>query len=244
MTSAKKLMSRLPPEAIRQTALQRLPADFLRRMRALDDLTSTLSDAMDLLGLTGVVPARVLAPNLASQTIVGQAITVRNTARQGSVTTTAQLGVNKMGELEAYQLAQSGDIIVIQGLMDASNMGGQSASLAHRAGCAGAVIDGSYRDPQSSQSLRFPIWSRGVTPITGKWRLETVEINGPVQIAGVLVQAGDLVAADSGGIVFVPFDWVERVLLEAERMHRGDVAHRADIAAGIDLTTLANTKYK
>ena len=83
-----------------------------------------------------------------------------------------------------------------------------------------------------------------MTPITGKWRLETVEINGPVQIAGVLVQAGDLVAADSGGIVFVPFDWVERVLLEAERMHRGDVAHRADIAAGIDLTTLANTKYK
>jgi regulator of RNase E activity RraA len=116
--------------------------------------------------------------------------------------------------------------------------------VAQRAGCGGAVVDGGYRDPGASRALGFPIWSRGVTPITGKWRLETVEINGRVRIAGVSVDAGDLVLADEAGIVFVPFAHAEAVLAEAERIDRGDSRQKADIADGIDLATLAATRYK
>jgi hypothetical protein len=65
-----------------------------------------------------------------------------------------------------------------------------------------------------------------------------------VRIADVSVQAGDLVAADDGGVVFVPFAMVEKVLLEAERIDKGDQAQKADIASGVDLATLAKTKYK
>ena len=240
----KKLTGRVPAEAVKKITFQRLPVDFLERLRAMEDVTSTLSDAMDNLGLTGSISSRVLKPNLPQHCMVGQAVTVRNVARQGAVTTLAQQDVNKMGEQEAYNLAEPGDVVVIEGLLDVSNMGGQSASLAHRSGCAGAIIDGSYRDPRSSVSCNFPIWSKGATPITGKWRLETVEINGHVRIADVSVQAGDLVAADDGGVVFVPFAMVEKVLLEAERIDNGDQTQKADIASGVDLATLAKTKYK
>ena len=240
----KKLTGRVPAEAVKKITFQRLPVDFLERLRAMEDVTSTLSDAMDNLGLTGSISARVLNPNLPQHCMVGQAVTVRNVARQGAVTTLAQQNVNKMGEQEAYNLSEPGDVVVIEGLLDVSNMGGQSASLAHRSGCAGAIIDGSYRDPRSSVSCNFPIWSKGTTPITGKWRLETVEINGHVRIADVSVQAGDLVAADDGGVVFVPFAMVEKVLLEAERIDNGDQTQKANIASGVDLATLAKTKYK
>lgn len=238
------LTGRVPPEAIRRTALPRLSPDLLQRYGALSDLTSAVSDAMDNLGLFGAVPASTLAPTLTDGRVVGQAVTVRNVERPHSATRAAASRIGKMGEHEAYNQAEPGDVIVIEGLTGLSNMGGQSAAVAHRAGCAGAVIDGSFRDPDSSRERNFPIWSRGVTPITGKWRLETVEINGRVRIAGVAVDAGDLVVADEAGIVFVPFVEAEAVLQEAESIDAGDTRQKSDIAAGIDLKTLAATKYK
>jgi regulator of RNase E activity RraA len=176
--------------------------------------------------------------------MVGQAVTVRNVERAGDPHVNALSGVGKMGEHEAYNQAEPGDVVVIEGLHGVSNMGGQSCSLAMRSGCAGAVIDGCYRDPQVSREGGFPIWSRGVTPITGKWRLETVEINGPVRIAGITVRPGDLVAADEAGVVFVPYAQALEVLAQAERIDQGDQRQRKDIAAGIDLATLAATRYK
>lgn len=242
--TGKKLTGRVPPEAIRTMTLQRLPADLLQRFAAIDDLTGTLSDAMDNLGLAGAIPACVLAPTLPLKRLLGQAVTVRNVERTESPTHSAASGKGKMGEHEAYNLAEPGDVVVIEGLTGVSNMGGQSATLAHRSQCAGAVIDGSFRDPDASRGLGFPIWSRGVTPITGKWRLETVEINGRVRIAGVSVNAGDLVAADEAGVVFVPFVHAAAVLAEAEKIDQGDRRQKSDIQAGVDLATLAATQYK
>ncbi|WP_345248849.1 RraA family protein [Pigmentiphaga soli] len=224
--------------------LPRLDPGVLARFAALEDLTGTLSDALDQLGLRGAVPAMELPPNLPGARVVGQAVTVRNVERTGGVTRNAEDGKSRMGEQEAYNLAGPGDVVVIEGLPDASNMGGQSATLAQRAGCAGAIIDGAYRDPQVSRELGLPLWARGVTPITGKWRLQTAEINGRVRIAGVSVDAGDLVAADEAGVVFVPFEQVEAVLRAAEHIDQGDARQRSDIAAGIDQAALAQTKYK
>lgn len=241
---ANKPTGRVPQDAIRRTQLDRLPPDVLQRVAALGDLTGNLSDAMDQLGLSGAVPASVLPPNLPSGRMVGQAVTVRNVERSEGATLAAAGGKGMMGEHEAYNLAEPGDVVVIEGLRGVSNMGGQSATLAHRAGCAGAVIDGSYRDPQAARERGFPIWSRGPTPITGKWRLQTAEINGRVRIAGVSVDAGDLVAADEAGVVFVPLAQVPAVLAQAERIALGDQRQKSDIDAGIDLATLAATRYK
>ncbi|MES2413801.1 MAG: RraA family protein [Pseudomonadota bacterium] len=242
--TTRPLTGRVPREAIRSLTLTRLAPTLLDRFAKLEDLTGTASDAMDNLGLFGAIPASVLGPTLPAKRLIGQAVTVRNVERTGSATLNAQNGKGKMGEHEAYNLADPGDVVVIEGLTGVSNMGGQSASVAHRAGCAGAVIDGSFRDPDASRSLGFPVWARGVTPITGKWRLETIEINGPVRIAGVAVNAGDLVLADEAGIVFVPFAHVAAVLEQAEKIDSGDTLQKADIKAGVDLATLAATKYK
>ncbi|QHI98348.1 RraA family protein [Xylophilus rhododendri] len=238
------LTGRVPAEAIRRTTLPRLDPRKLARFAALEDLTGTVSDAMDLLGLQGALPASLLAPSLPGQRLVGQAVTVRNVERAESPDAAARSGIGRMGEHEAYNQADPGDVVVIEGLTGVSNMGGQSATVAHRAGCAGAVIDGGFRDPGASRGLGFPIWSRGVTPVTGKWRLETVEINGRVRIAGVAVDAGDLVLADEAGVVFVPFAQVDAVLAGAEHIDAGDHRQKADIAAGITLAALAATKYK
>ena len=244
MTKERKLTGRVPREAIFRLDLPELDDAVLERFRNLADLAGTVSDAMDDLGLSGAIPASSLAPSLAGQRVVGQAVTVRNVERAESATVAAASRVGLMGEHEAYNLSKPGNVVVIEGLPGVSNMGGQSATLASLAGCAGAVIDGSYRDPGVSRGRGFPIWARGVTPITGKWRLRTVAINGPVRIAGVSVEAGDLVVADDAGVVFIPFARIADVLREAERIHAGDSRQKQDIDAGIDLATLAATRYK
>lgn len=244
MSDERKLTGRVPREAIARFEFPRVTPDTLHRFAALEDLTGTISDSLDALGLRGAIPAALLAPSLPERRVIGQAVTVRNVEREESPSRAAAEGKGKMGEHEAYNLAMPGDVVVIEGLVGASNMGGLSASVAHRAGLSGAIIDGSYRDPQASRAMDFPIWSRGVTPITGKWRLQTVAINGRVRIADVSVDAGDLVLADEAGIVFVPFAQIDAVLAHASRIDAGDKRQRADIEAGVGLAELARTKYK
>lgn len=240
----KKITGRVPRERIRTLEVPRLPQETIDAYARLVDLTGSISDAMDSLGLAGVVPASVLPPHLPTKRIVGQAVTVRNVERQQSVFRSATEKVNLMGETEAYNLAEPGDVVVIEGLTGCSNMGGQSATIAHRQGCAGAIIDGSFRDPDASREIGFPIWSRGITPITGKWRLETAEVNGRVRVCGISVDAGDLVAADDAGVAFVARAHVDAVLAEARKIDEGDTRRKQDIEAGVDIATLNQKKYK
>jgi 4-hydroxy-4-methyl-2-oxoglutarate aldolase len=244
MGTEKKITGRVPRDRIRTLEIPRLPQDLIDAYAGIVDLTGSVSDAMDALGLAGVIPASELAPQMAGKRIVGQAVTVRNVERQLSVFRSATEKVNLMGETEAYNLAERGDVVVIEGLTGCSNMGGQSATIAHRQGCAGAVIDGSFRDPDASREVGFPIWSRGVTPITGKWRLETAEVNGRVRIAGISVDAGDLVLADDAGVAFVPRQHAAAVLAEARKIDEGDTRRKQDIDAGVDIATLNQKKYK
>jgi len=138
----------------------------------------------------------------------------------------------------------NGDVLVVEGMTGDSKMGGQSASIGKRQGEIGAIVDGSIRDPDYYAKLGWPVWCRGFTPITGKWRLQTVEVNGPVQIAGIQVNQGDLVCADRAGIAFIPFDRVDEVLKMSEVYDKADAARQADIDAGMPLAELMKRTYK
>ena len=111
-------------------------------------------------------------------------------------------------------------MLVIQGVPDVSNMGGISAQTGKRQGEVGAIVQGGVRDIAHSRALGYPVWASDITPVTGKWRLETVEINGPIQIGEVRVAPGDLVVADDTGVCFIPRDMVLEVLEGARKRRR------------------------
>src|SRR5262245_53383231 len=58
---------------------------ILEQFRSLGDLTGTVSDVLDQLGIVGAVPAAVLRPSDPSARIVGRALTVLNRKRKESV---------------------------------------------------------------------------------------------------------------------------------------------------------------
>lgn len=237
-------IGKLPREAIRMLELPRLARDVVEGYRQLVDLTGTVSDALDELGIVGVVPACALAPVSPGQRIVGPALTVRNIARTAQIHKAAMDRINTQGETEAHNLAEPGDVLVIEGVMGCSNMGGQSATIARRQGFIGAVVDGTVRDPSQYREMGWPVWCRGFTPITGKWRMQTVEVNGTVQVCGVQVRPGDVVCADEAGVAFVPRERAAEVLEAARKIDAADTKRKADIESGASVAELMTRKYK
>jgi 4-hydroxy-4-methyl-2-oxoglutarate aldolase len=237
-------IGKLPHDAIRLLELPRLAPQLIQGFRKLVDLTGTLSDAFDELGIVGVIPAYVLPPVNLGKRIVGPALTVRNIARPTQIHKAALERTNTQGESEAHNLAEPGDVLVIEGVMGCSNMGGQSATIGMRQGEIGAIVDGTVRDPDQYRAMGWPVWCRGFTPITGKWRMQTVEINGTVQIAGIAVRPGDLVCADDAGVCFVPHAQAAAVLEAARKIDAGDSRRKADIESGVSVAELMKNKYK
>lgn len=242
--TTKATLGRLPPGAIRTLELPALPEDLLRGFKALVDLTGTISDAMDELGIVGVVPACALPPVNTGTRVVGRALTLRNIQRTAQIHKAAQDKTNTQGESEAHNLAEPGDVLVIEGVMGCSNMGGQSATIAKRQGFVGAIVDGTVRDPEQYRGMGWPVWCRGFTPITGKWRMQTVEVNGKVQVCGIQVSPGDLVCADEAGVCFVPREQAAAVFEAARKIDGGDTKRKQDIDSGVSVAELMTRKYK
>jgi 4-hydroxy-4-methyl-2-oxoglutarate aldolase len=218
--------------------LPALQPGLLDGYRALPDLTGMASDAMDELGIVGAVPAAVLRPNDAKARVVGRALTVRNIAASAPVPDKVKAGVSGLGEIEAHNLAEPGDVLVVQGVDQVSNLGGMSATIGHRQGEIGAIVDGGARDVDHSRAIGFPVWSKSVSPITGKWRVETVAINKPVAICGVTVNPGDVVLADETGICFVPRERAGEVLQRAQRNAAAEKLRDERIASGVPIAEL------
>ena len=233
----KKLVGKLAPEAVGMMELPRLPGAVLEGFRALGDLTGTTSDALDECGISGVA---LLRPTDPRARMVGQAVTVLNVRRNG----VSVGGVSRLGEIEAHNLAEPGDVLVIQGVAGISSMGGISASVGRRQGEAGAVVDGAVRDIDHSRSIGYPVWSSGVSPVTGKWRIETVAVNKPVSIAGVPVHPGDLVVADECGVCFVPLARALDVLEKARQIEQSEKWRLEKLAGGIGLAEFAALRKK
>lgn len=177
-------------------------------------LTPTVSDILDSMGIIGAVPSSALKPIQTGVTIVGPVVTLRyvferKTPTQGFI----DKNKGRMADRDAYAVAQPGDIVVYDADGRAvSAQGGMSSNVAVKTGIAGTICDGGVRDVEEMRRLNYPVWSRHITPVTGKFRIEAAEINGAVVIDGIQVNPGDLCIADDNGVVFIPQDKIEEVL--------------------------------
>ena len=234
----KKMTGKIARERIRLMATPRPPEGIIDGFRALGDATGIVSDVMDELGITGVIGASVLKPTIPGSSIVGPALTVRNIVQREHVYEAARRHVNKMAEFEAHNLALPGDIVVIDGVAGISNMGGISAETAKRQGEVGAIVFGGVRDLAHSRRVGYPIWASEITPVTGKWRVETIEINSEIVVAGIRVAPGDIVLADDTGVCFIPRARAAEVLELARQKSAAEEAKCAAIDRGVPVADL------
>ncbi|HWA50497.1 MAG TPA: RraA family protein [Dongiaceae bacterium] len=237
----RQLTGKIHRSGIGLLELPAIPKEIVDGFRALgSDLSSLVSDVLDEMGVAKAIGASVLRPIYAEAAVVGRALTLRNIPQEHSPYKGASAKISRLAEIEAHNLAEPGDVLVIQGVHGVSNIGGISAAIGKRQGEIGAIVDGGVRDVTECRSINYPMWSRDVTPLTGKWRIQTVQINFPVEIAGVQVTPGDIVIADETGICFVPQDIAAAVLKRAQEILAAEGQRQKDIAAGVSVPDLAN----
>ena len=152
----KQLTGKLPREAVRLLEVPRIQQDIIQGFIDLGDMTGTVSDTLDELGICGVVPATVLRPTFPGARVVGPALTLRNIEQTDQAYKGAKERLSRMAEIEAHNLSQPGDVLVIEGVDGVSNMGGISSAIAKRQGQAGAIVDGGIRDVIESNRLGLP----------------------------------------------------------------------------------------
>jgi 4-hydroxy-4-methyl-2-oxoglutarate aldolase len=184
--------------------------DLLR----LTDLAPAVADALDQLSVGGAVPASTLPPLSPGQRIAGPAITIRYVRQGGDVSALSSRGARAgLADRDMYNVGVGGDVAVFDcgGYTGGSVMGGLSAAWAVRTKIAGCVVDGAVRDVAAIRDERVPVWSRGRTPVSGKHRVEAIEINGTVSLAGVTASPGDVVVADDTGVCVIPASHVQAV---------------------------------
>ena len=87
----KKLTGKIARERIRLLEVPRPPADVIAGFNALGDATGIVSDIMDELGITGVIPASLLKPTIAgassarrSQSATSRSASTRMRQRAGT----------------------------------------------------------------------------------------------------------------------------------------------------------------
>jgi len=213
-----RLMGLIPVERIGTWQILRPRKSLLQELLTYEGLTPTISDILDSMGIAGAVPGSVLRPIILGKKIAGPAITLKYAPERFSPAQSFhEKAKAKLADRDAYALTEPGDVVVIDGggRAEISAMGGLSTLMAKKYGLAGNVVDCGVRDVGEMRALDYPVWSRGITPITGKFRFEAIEINGPVVCGGVSVSPGDLVVADDSGVVFIPQKFIKIVLERA-----------------------------
>ena len=90
-------------------------------------------------------------------------------------------------------------------------------TAAAKAGIAGIVIDGSCMNSAllARERPQIPLFVRGVSA-TAKGSERPGSLNVPVICGGVIVYLGDIILADSDGVVVLPPERAEKIVAAAE----------------------------
>ena len=128
-----------------------------------------------------------------------------------ATTTKCHIGDNLM-IFEAINLAQPGDVLVVDG-GDNPNQGGFGDVLAAACmgkGIAGIVLNVAVRDGRGLRASGFPVFSTGLC-IKGTSKDTLGTVNNPIVIGGELVTPGDIIVGDDDGVVVVRTDDVSKL---------------------------------
>jgi 4-hydroxy-4-methyl-2-oxoglutarate aldolase len=181
----------------------------------------------DLHGALGPITGRMclmspaMRPIAPGQRLIGPAITAWNYPGDN-------LAIHA-----ALDTAQAGDVLVY------TNGGGHQGALwgdvacgfAVKKGVAGAVVHGACRDTDAIRDMGFPVWATHIS-VEQPDKRGPAAVNVPIVADNVLVEPGDIIAADADGVVVIPRTLLAHAIDGAEARAVNEIKVRERIDAG------------
>jgi regulator of RNase E activity RraA len=184
--------------------------------------TSTISDALDRLGIAG--QCLNIKPRDPQFRMTGRAFTMLyNPVGKPAGT---------VGDF--IDDVAPGSVVAIDngGRENATVWGDILTEIAHRRGIAGTVIDGACRDTALCMELGYPVFSKSYSMRTGKDRVQLDATNTIVNIGDARVAPGDILRGDADGVVAIPRQHEAEVLATAEGIATAEEAIRNSVRGG------------
>lgn len=196
------------------TAWERVDGHVLDQFR--NHSVANLGDALDRLNIVD----GGIAPIWNGAKAVGTALPVLTVA-----------GDNK-AVIAALEHIRPGDILVINafGYDGRAIIGDNLAQRFAAYGAAGAIIDGYVRDAAIIEELGIPVFARGLTP-AGPFKNGPGTIGESVAIGGVVVNPGDIIAADGDGVIVIPPHRADEALKSVSEIVAREAALDAEVEA-------------
>jgi 4-hydroxy-4-methyl-2-oxoglutarate aldolase len=192
-------------------------------------------DVLEHLGYPNQVLTREFAPLLPQMKLAGPAFTVKGTTSSERDETLRYRRLQMIKNMcrpcievrdrgTPFQLALYGEL---------------SATSAAAHGAVGALVDGGVRDTSFLISMNFPVFARYRTPVEAFGRWAMLEHQVPILLSGQLtdtvqVNPGDFIFGDYDGVLVIPKEMIETVLVECERISGIETDARLEFARGDD----------
>jgi regulator of RNase E activity RraA len=105
-------------------------------------------------------------------------------------------------------------------------------------------LDGAARDLVEAEGLGFPVYARGAVQRAARGRVREIGWNVPVTVAGVGVEPGDLIIADTDGIDVIAKSHVEAVVAAAEAIVAREALMAEALRAGRPVSDVMGADYE
>jgi len=201
-------------------------SELLERLRPF--AACDVADALQAVKINGYLPDVLMwSPEYCAGTrrICGPAHTVQMVAVGGSP-------VPKLPQHHVDTVPKGAVVVISCPKVSGAVWGGLMSTRAQYLGAEGVVTDGRCRDLEEQRSLGFPVFASGISCYGMGGFVTPAAVNIPVVVAGVTVNAGDIIVGDLNGVVVVPREKLAEVVQAAERAKPIEDACMEDLKAG------------
>ncbi len=176
--------------------------------------TATISATLRKLGLNNV-NIEVPGATKGMQRVIGTARTLRYIPNREDLFKAHGGGYNT--QKQSIDSLKDGEILVMEarGETGSATLGDILALRSQQLGAAAIISDGGVRDLDAVSNLDIPVFYNGAHPAVLGRKHVAWDKDLTVACGGVSVQPGDVIVADSDGIVVIPPALVEQVAAEA-----------------------------
>ncbi|MEW2397969.1 fumarylacetoacetate hydrolase family protein [Streptomyces sp. NPDC046862] len=193
---------------------------------------ATLSAQMRARGLPHMSIDGVQRVGRGDQAMVGVAHTLRYLPLREDLFKRYGTGMN--AQKRAIEELRPGHVLMMDARRDetAGTLGDILALRALKRGAAGVVTDGAVRDSAAIAGLGLPVFAAGAHPSVLGRRHVPWDTGVPIACGGALVQPGDLIVGDADGVIVVPPDLAEELIVDAREQERQERFITEQVAAG------------
>jgi regulator of RNase E activity RraA len=190
-----------------------------------------VADALYELGLPEQVLPTYLRPLFPEQRLVGHAFTVEG---RGFAAIGWEAGLVRIRSyLEIFERLEPDSVLVsVNPNSHVGHFGELTANSARAHGCVGCVLDGNLRDTEGLRDIGFQVFYRDLSPLNAIGRWQMIECQQPVTIGAIAVNPSDIVFGEFDGVLVIPHEHAETVLLKAEEIVGAEVRVRQEVRQG------------